>query len=187
MYSSLGLSYRGLSMLPGLGWLFSFPMLGKFSTIISSNIFSELFCSLFSFWDPYNVNVGAFNSLIFKVVINIYDPITIFLIVLGLFCVDLFLLLCFLLREVPLAFVVQLVWWCWILLTCLERLGFLHQMWMRVLLGRIFLVSVSSLSSLNISCHPLGLIEFLLKSQLITLWEFPCMLFVIFTLLLLIF
>ena len=38
----------------------SFPVLGKFSTIISSNICSGLF-SLSSFWDPYNVNVGAFN------------------------------------------------------------------------------------------------------------------------------
>ena len=37
----------------------SFPMLGKFSTIISSNIFLVL--SLFSFWDPYNANVGVFN------------------------------------------------------------------------------------------------------------------------------
>ena len=37
----------------------SFPMLGKFSTIISSNTF---LCSFsLSFWDPYNVNVGAFN------------------------------------------------------------------------------------------------------------------------------
>ena len=45
------------------------------------------------------------------------DPITIFLIVLGLFCVDLFLLSCFLLREIPLAFFVKLVWWYWILLT----------------------------------------------------------------------
>ena len=54
--------------------------------------------------------VGAFNSFIFKIVINIYDPILIFLIVLGLFCVDLFLLLCFLPRETPLAFVVKLVW-----------------------------------------------------------------------------
>ena len=34
-----------------------------------------------------------------------YDPITIFLIVLGLFCVGLFFLLCFLPREVPLAVV----------------------------------------------------------------------------------
>ena len=41
-----------------------------------------------------------------------YDPITIVLIVLGLFSVDLFLLLCFLPREVSLAFVVKLVWWC---------------------------------------------------------------------------
>ena len=38
-----------------------------------------------------------------------YDPITIFFIVLGLFFVSLSLLLCFPLREVPLAFVVKLV------------------------------------------------------------------------------
>ena len=46
-----------------------------------------------------------------------YDPITIFIIVLSLFFVGLFLLLCFLPREVPLACVIKLVWWCWILLT----------------------------------------------------------------------
>ena len=40
-----------------------------------------------------------------------YNPIVIFLIVCSLFCVCLFLLLCFLPREVPLAFVVKLVWW----------------------------------------------------------------------------
>ena len=39
--------------------------------------------------------------------IDIYDPITIFVIVLGLFSVGLFLLLHFLPREVPLAFVVR--------------------------------------------------------------------------------
>ena len=33
-------------------------MLGKFSAIISSNIFSAN--SLFFFWDPYNTIVGAF-------------------------------------------------------------------------------------------------------------------------------
>ena len=44
-----------------------------------------------------------------KVIIDMYDPITIFLIVLGLFSVGSFLLLCFLPREVPLAFVVKLV------------------------------------------------------------------------------
>ena len=52
----------------------------------------------------------AFNPFTFKVVIDMYDPITIFLIVWDLFSIGLFLLLCFLLREVPLAFVVQLVW-----------------------------------------------------------------------------
>ena len=39
-----------------------------------------------------------------------YDPITIFLIVLGLLSASLFLLLCFLPREIPLVFVVKLVW-----------------------------------------------------------------------------
>ena len=37
----------------------SFPILGKFSTIISSSIFSFLF--VFFFWDSYDSNVGAFN------------------------------------------------------------------------------------------------------------------------------
>ena len=41
----------------------SFPMLGKFSTLISQ-IFSHSFLSLFSFWDPYNVNVCAFNVVL---------------------------------------------------------------------------------------------------------------------------
>ena len=42
--------------------------------------------------------------------------------------------LCILPREVPLAFVVKLVWWCWILLTfaCLESFWFLQQIWARV-------------------------------------------------------
>ena len=45
--------------------------------------------------------ICAFNPFTFQVIINMYDPNTIFLIVSGLFCVGLFLLLCFLLREVP--------------------------------------------------------------------------------------
>ena len=82
-------------------------------------------------------------------IINVYDRITIFLIVLDLFSIGLSLLLCFLPREVTLALVVKLIWWCWILLTfaCLERFWFLHQIWRRVLLGRVFLVIGSSLSS----------------------------------------
>ena len=44
-------------------WLtISFPMLGKFFASISLNIFSGPFSlSLFSYWDPYNVNVGVLN------------------------------------------------------------------------------------------------------------------------------
>ena len=45
--------------------------------------------------------VPAFNPFTFKVIINMYDPITVFLIVLGLLSVGLFLLLCFLPREIP--------------------------------------------------------------------------------------
>ena len=40
---------------------------------------------------------------------------------------------------------------------------------------------------LSMSCHSSWLEEFLLKDQLLSLWEFPCVLFVVFPLLLLIF
>ena len=72
-----------------------------------------------------------------------YDPITINY----FFFLGLFLLLCFLPREVPLAFVVKLVWWCWILLTfaCLESFWFLQQIWTGVLLGWVFLSNLSVL------------------------------------------
>ena len=43
-------------------WLtISFSMLGKFSTIISSKIFSYPFFFLFFFGDPYNSNVSVFD------------------------------------------------------------------------------------------------------------------------------
>ena len=53
--------------------------------------------------------VGAFNPFTFKVMIDIYE-LLLFL-VWGLFSVGLFLLLSFLLSEVPLEFAVKLVWW----------------------------------------------------------------------------
>ena len=56
------------------------------------------------------MEAGDCHAFTFEVIINMFDPITIFLIVLGLFSVDLFLPLCFLPREVPLAFAVKLVW-----------------------------------------------------------------------------
>ena len=54
--------------------------------------------------------VGAFTPFAVKVIIDMYNPITIFLIVWGLFFVGLFLLLCSMTSEVPLSFVVKLVW-----------------------------------------------------------------------------
>ena len=38
----------------------SFPILGKFATIISSNTFMP-FPFVFFFWDTYDSNIGAFN------------------------------------------------------------------------------------------------------------------------------
>ena len=52
-------------------WLsISFPLLGKFSTIISSKIFSVP--SFLFFWDPYNLNVGTYNVVpqVSKTVLN---------------------------------------------------------------------------------------------------------------------
>ena len=120
------------------------------------------------------------------VIINMYDPITILWIVLGLFCVGLFLLLCFPPRKVPLAFVVKLVWWCWILLTfaCLESFWFLHQIWIRVLLGRVFLV-VGSSSFITLKCNSLLACRVSGEKSADSLMGVP--LYVIFPLLLLIF
>ena len=66
-------------------------------------------CTCFHLPNSVCLLVGAFNPFTSKVIINMYDPITIFVIVLGLFCVGLFLLLCFLPKEVPLAFVEKLI------------------------------------------------------------------------------
>ena len=53
--------------------------------------------------------VRAFNPFTLKTITHIYVPIGIFLIILDFFFVSLFLLLCFLLKEIPLAFVLKLI------------------------------------------------------------------------------
>ena len=46
---------------------------------------------------------------------------------------------------------------------------------MKVFLGRVFLVVGSSFSSLRVCCIiPFWFVDFLLRNQLIMLWEFPC-------------
>ena len=124
-------------------------------------IFSASLCPL----------VGAFNPFTFKLIIDLNDTTT-FLNGFGfIFCSQIiYSLLLFLPRETLLAFMVRLVWWCWILLTsaCLERFWFLHQIWRRVLLGRVFLV-VASLSSLwTYYAIPFWLVDFLLQNQLVS-------------------
>ena len=54
--------------------------------------------------------VGTFNLFKFKVMI--YMILLPFTIVLGWFSYSFFFFLCFLSREVPLAFALKLVWWC---------------------------------------------------------------------------
>ena len=55
--------------------------------------------------------VGTFNTFTFKVIIDVCSYYH-FLNCFGFVIVGLFLLLCFLRREVPLAFVIKLVWRC---------------------------------------------------------------------------
>ena len=59
---------------------------------------------MFSYSQPLCLWVGTFNPFIFKVIINMYDPSTIFLIVLDLVFVDLFLILDFLVLNSLLTF-----------------------------------------------------------------------------------
>ena len=92
------------------------------------------------------VLVGAFNPFPFKVIIDIYLPIAIFLVVCSWFCRS-FSFSC---TSCTLTFVVKLVWWYWILLTFafLKSFWFFHQFWMRSLLGTVVLVVDFSLSVL---------------------------------------
>ena len=67
-------------------------------------------------------------------------------------------LLCFLSREDPLAFVEELIWWCWILsaFACLWSFWFLLHIWMRSLLDRVIMVvGFSSFITLSMSSHSL--------------------------------
>ena len=73
--------------------------------MISGSVYMHMFSST----QPVYVFCLVYLIHTFKVIISIYDTIAISLIVWGLFHVDLFLLVCFLPREVPLAFVVKLV------------------------------------------------------------------------------
>ena len=76
MCFSLGLSCKGLCA--SWTWLtISFPMLGKFSTIISSKIFSvSTFPFFFFLWEACNSNVGVFNIVpkVSEAILNSFHP-----------------------------------------------------------------------------------------------------------------
>ena len=59
--------------------------------------------------------LGAFNPFTFKVIINMYDPITVFLIVLGLFSLG---------RSFPSLGVLPWFFWCKAFLVVLNSLNF---------------------------------------------------------------
>ena len=79
-------------------------------------------------------------------------------------------------REFPLIIVAKLVWQCLILLAFayLSSCWFFLQIGMKALLGRVILFVGFFLSSLCIMPSPFWPGEFLLKNQLVTLLEFPC-------------
>lgn len=87
--------------------------------------------------------------------------------------VGLFLLLCFLYREIILAFIVRLLWNCWFLLVfILCKALFLCQISISIFLGRLILIC--RFSHYIILYMALWPAVFLLKNQLITLWVFYC-------------
>ena len=58
----LGFTFFGTLWVSWTWVSISFPVLGRFSTIISSSIFSwPFFFVFFFFWNSYDLNVGAFN------------------------------------------------------------------------------------------------------------------------------
>ena len=97
----------------------------------------------------------------------------------------------FSLTEVPLTFLIKLVRYELFSFHLSVTLLILHQIWLKASLTKVFLVVLGcgfSLLSLYLGwATPYWPTEFLLKSQLIALWEFPGMKLVAFPLLLLTF
>ena len=132
--------------------------------------------------------VGAFNLFTFKVIIDIYVPIAIFLIVWGWFCRSFFFSCISWLSPFNICCKAGLVVLNSLNFCLSEKLFISPSILNEILpgysnLGCRFFPS----STLNISCHSLWPAEFLLKDQLLSVWGFPCMLLVAFPLLLLIF
>ena len=72
VWDSLGFLDFGDYFLPHFREFFNFYLLNY-----------VLMVFIFVFWDSFDLNVGAFNPFMFKVIIDKYDPVAIYLIVLG--------------------------------------------------------------------------------------------------------
>ena len=98
--------------------------------------------------------VAAFNPFTFKVIIDIYVPIAIFLILWGGFCRSVFFS-CISWLYVPLTFVVNLVWWYRILLILLLWKLFISPSILNEILARYRNLGCRffPFSTLNISCY----------------------------------
>ena len=97
---------------------------------------------LFLYLFRQSVSFGAFNPFTFEVIIDIYVPIVILLIVWGWSCRPFFFSsLVFLDYINPFNICCKAGCWYWILLTfaCLKSFLFIHQFWMRSLLGTVIL------------------------------------------------
>ena len=73
VWDSLGFLDLGDYFLPHFREIFNYYL----------KYFLLVFLFAFFIWDSYVSNVGAFNPFTFKVIIDKYDPITIYFIVLG--------------------------------------------------------------------------------------------------------
>ena len=115
----------------------SFPMLGKFSSIISSSIFSYHFFFLFFFWDPYNSNVGVLN-----VVPEVSETVLIY------FYSFFFIPLCFSYFQHSISQLTYL-FFCLILLLVHSSVAFISVIMLFIV---DYLFFISSRSLLNVSC-----------------------------------
>ena len=129
----------------------------KFLVYVSHEVLIQQFICIYkivlSCWSPnfqWIVNILHFTLLTvagFDIIFvyGLFPTFTVYLPLLVSFPIHNFLVsrvaLSFPSREVPLTFVVKLVWGCWILLAfaCLWSFWFLCRIWMRALLSRVFL------------------------------------------------
>ena len=75
VWDSLGFLDLGGYFLPHFMGVFNYYLL---------KYFFMAFLFVFFSWDSYDSNVGAFNPFLFKVIIDKYDPVAIYFVVLGL-------------------------------------------------------------------------------------------------------